>query len=80
MIMDPNTALARLRDLAADAVSGAASLNDVAELGELVQDLDAWLTNGAPAANGGGFLPAAWDRATVRAARAATGARQHDDD
>jgi len=78
--MDPNTALARLRQLASAVVRGDASLSDVAELGELVQDLDAWLTNGAPAANGGGFLPAAWDRATTRAALAATGARPHDDD
>jgi hypothetical protein len=71
--MDPNALLARLRDLAADAVSGAASLNDVTELGEAVQDLDAWLSRA-------GALPRAWDYSAMRAAMSAAPARQHDDD
>lgn len=43
MNLNPNAVLARLRDLASDALSGAATLSDVAEFGATFQDLDGWL-------------------------------------
>jgi hypothetical protein len=71
--MDVNALLLRLRDLADDVVSGAASLNDVADLGAGVKDLDEWITRG-------GALPAGWDHAARRAAASATNGHPHDDD
>jgi len=71
--MDPNVILARLRRLAAAVIRGDASLSDVTELGEAVQDLDAWLSRA-------GALPRAWDYSAMRAAASACPARPHDDD
>ncbi len=49
--MDPNTTLARLRELAA----AADDVEEAAELAEAFHALDEWLSRG-------GFLPADWAR------------------
>lgn len=59
--MDPNEVYAEMVRLATsivDAVGAGAHFDDddVADLAERVERLDAWLSNG-------GFLPAAWERA-----------------
>lgn len=54
--MDPNAALAEIRELtAAFEHDGATDEHDAVRLAELVSGLDEWLTRG-------GFLPDAWRR------------------
>lgn len=52
--MDPDAALARIREIGADiAEEEVPSVEQAIELAEVICGLDAWLSTG-------GFLPAAW--------------------
>jgi hypothetical protein len=54
--MDPNVALAQVRDLAADVRADPFDVTAVHSLVEAITALDEWIT-------AGGFLPEAWDAA-----------------
>lgn len=51
--MDPNTALAEIRELVAESYREALTEDETSRLCDLIEGLDRWVTRG-------GFLPAAW--------------------
>lgn len=53
--MDPNANLERIRVLVRNALRGDGDDDETAELADLVEGLDEWLS-------AGGFLPKAWER------------------